>query len=261
MRAPLRCVVYLLVAFASLSFSLLSPSGLPPANANPLDQGPMTLTLQYHTAPGDRMALKDYMLTTGLKQWAGWRDQGLVKDYRVFWSRYVDSQNWDMLIVANFASPEKLGEWKKVEARFPAGLPISVAKLTTAIHTNPADLHFKGGEPSPNGVFLIIPYDYLVSTGEYLKYVNDYIVPQYDAWIGEKVMAGYHIYLGRFPVSRYWSALMILEYKDEASLGIREQTSTKARVKLRENPAWKAIHESKQNVRVTRQYVLADLLK
>jgi len=54
---------------------------------------------------------------------------------------------------------------------------------------------------------------------------------------------------------------MILEYKDEASLGIREQTSTRARVKLRENPAWKAIHESKQNVLVTRQYVLADLLK
>jgi len=242
-------------AFAWLALAALV------ANASPLDQGPMTLTLQYHTAPGDRMALKDYMHVTGLKQWAGWREQGLVKDYRIFWSRYVDSQNWDMLIVANFATPEKLAEWKKIEARFPAGLPISVAKLATAIHTNPADLHFTGGEPSPNGVFLIIPYDYLVSTGEYLKYVNDYIVPQYGAWIDMKVMAGYSIYLGRFPVSRHWSALMILEYKDEASLGIREQTSTRARVKLRENPAWKAIHESKQNVRVTRQYVLADLLK
>jgi hypothetical protein len=231
------------------------------ANADPLDQGPMTLTLQYHTAPGDRMALKDYMHTTGLKQWAGWREQGLVKDYRIFWSRYTDSLNWDMLIVANFATPEKMAEWKKVEARFPAGLPISVAKLTTAIHTNPADLYFSGGEPSPDGVFLIIPYDYLVSTGEYAKYVKDYVKRQYDGWIDEKVLAGYTIYFGRFPVSRYWSALMILEYKDEAALGIREKTTAKVRLKLREDPAWKAIHESKQNVRVTRQYVLADLLK
>jgi len=138
---------------------------------------------------------------------------------------------------------------------------VSVAKLTTAIHTNPADLHFTGGEPSPNGVFLIIPYDYLTSTAEYIKYVGAYIKPQYDGWIGEKVLASYQIYLGRFPVSRYWSALMILEYKDEAALGTREKTTAKVRVRLREDPAWKAIHESKDKVRVTRQYVLADLLK
>jgi hypothetical protein len=231
------------------------------ASANPLDQGPTTLTLQYHTAPGDRMALKDYMHVTGLKQFAGWRDQGLIKDYRIYWSRYTDSLNWDMLAVVQFATPEKMADWRKIEARFPAGLPISIAKLTNAIHTNPADLHFAKGEPSPNGVFLIIPYDYLVSTNEYIKYVGSYITPQYDGWIAEKVLASYQIYLGRFPVSRYWSALMILEYKDDAALGIREQTSTKVRKKLFEDPAWKAIHESKQNVRVTRQYVLADLLK
>jgi hypothetical protein len=127
------------------------------ASANPLDQGPMTLTLQYHTAPGDRMALKDYMHVTGLKQFAGWRDQGIIKDYRIYWSRYTDSLNWDMLAVVQFATPEKMAEWRKIEARFPAGLPISVAKLTTAIHTNPADLHFAKGEQSPNGVYLIIP--------------------------------------------------------------------------------------------------------
>lgn len=245
--------------FAILAFAAsLFATG---ASADPLDQGPTTLTLQYHTAPGERMALKDYMLTTGLKQFAGWRDQGLIKDYRIYWSRYTDSLNWDMLAVVQFATPEKMADWRKIEARFPAGLPISVAKLTNAIHTNPADLHFAKGEQSPNGVYLIIPYDYLVSTNEYIKYVGSYITPQYDGWIAEKVLASYQIYLGRFPVSRYWSALMILEYKDDASLGIREQTSTKVRRKLVEDPAWKAIHEAKQNVRVTRQYVLADLLK
>jgi len=110
-------------------------------------------------------------------------------------------------------------------------------------------------------VFLIIPYDYLVSTPEYLNYVRAYVKAQYDGWIDEKVLAAYEIYLGRFPVSRYWSALMILEYKDEEALGVREQTTAKVREKLRENAEWKKIHESKQNVRVTRQYVMADLLK
>jgi len=241
--------------FVVLAFSLAARA------ADPLDQGPTTLTLQYHTAPGDRMALKDYMVTTGLKQLARWREEGVIAESRVFWSRYVDHMNWDMLIVLQFASPQKMGEWKKIEARFPAGLPISVAKLCTQIHSNPADLYFSKGEPSPDGVYLIIPYDYLTSTADYVKYVKSYIVPQYDGWLAEKVLASYHVYLGRFPVSRYWSALMFLEYKDEASLGVREQTTAKVRVKLRENPEWKAIHESKQNVRVTRQYVLADLLR
>jgi hypothetical protein len=241
--------------FAVLVFALAARA------ADPLDQGPTTLTLQYHTAPGDRMALKDYMVTTGLKQLARWREEGVIAESRVFWSRYVDHLNWDMLIVLRFAGPQKMAEWKKIEARFPAGLPISVAKLCTQIHSNPADLHFAKGEPSPDGVFLIIPYDYLVSTAEYVKYVKSYIVPQYDGWLAEKVLASYQVYLGRFPVSRYWSALMFLEYKDDASLGVREQTTAKVRTKLREIPEWKAIHESKQNVRVTRQYVLADLLK
>jgi hypothetical protein len=252
MKALLR-VAALVAAFA---FAL----GLAGATA-PLDSGPTTLTMAYHTAPGDRMALKDYMQATGLKQFAGWREQGIIKDYRVYWSRYADSLNWDMLVVLQFADTKHVSEWRKVEARFPAGLPVSVAKLCTAIHTNPADLHFSAGEPSPTAVFLIIPYDYLVSTAEYLKYVKSYITPQYDGWIGERVLASYQIYLGRFPVSRYWSALMILEYRDEEALGVREQTSNKVRAKLRENAEWKAIHESKQNVRVTRQYVMADLLK
>jgi hypothetical protein len=134
------------------------------ALADPLDAGPTTLTLAYHTNPGDRIALKEYMQVTGLKQLAGWKEQGILKDYRVYWSRYTDSLNWDMLQVLQFADTTKVAEWKKIEARFPGGLPVSVAKLCTAIHTNPADLHFAAGEPSPTSVFLIIPYDYLVST-------------------------------------------------------------------------------------------------
>lgn len=249
----------ILVRIAALVAWLTLASGL--AQANPLDSGPATLTMAYHTLPGDRLALKEYMQVTGLKQFANWREQGLIKDYRIYWSRYADSLNWDMLVIVQFATSEKVAEWKRIEARFPAGLPVSVAKLCTAIHTNPADLHFAGGEPSPSGVFLIIPYDYLVSTGEYLKYVQEYVKRQYDGWIDEKVLAGYQIYFGRFPVSRYWSALMILEYKDEASLGVREITTAKVRERLKEDPAWKKIHESKQNVRVTRQYVMADLLR
>jgi hypothetical protein len=249
----------ILVRIAALLAWLGLAAGI--AHANPLDSGPTTLTMAYHTLPGDRLALKEYMQVTGLKQFAGWRDQGLIKDYRIYWSRYADSQNWDMLAVVQFAGTKEVSEWRKIEARFPAGLPVSVAKLCTAIHTNPADLHFSGGEHSPSAVFLVIPYDYTVSTNEYIKYAGKYIRPQFEGWMDEKVLASYQIYLGRFPVSRYWSSLIILEYKDEEALGVREQTTAKVRARLAANAEWKAISDNKASVRVTRQYVMADLLK
>ena len=48
--------------------------------------------MAYHTLPGDRLALKEYMQVTGLKQFAGWKEQGVIQDYRIYWSRYADSQ-------------------------------------------------------------------------------------------------------------------------------------------------------------------------
>src|SRR5436190_15189816 len=125
----MKMFVRIAALLAAFAFTL----GLARA-ASPLDSGPTTLTLAYHTSPGDRMALKDYMRVTGLKQFAGWRDQKIIKDFRVYWSRYTDSLNWDMLVVLQFAGTREVMEWKKIEERFPAGLPISVAKLCTAIH-------------------------------------------------------------------------------------------------------------------------------
>ncbi|HCG53574.1 MAG TPA: hypothetical protein DEX10_09265 [Betaproteobacteria bacterium] len=52
----------------------------------------------------------------------------------------------------------------------------------------------------------------------------------------------------------------VLEYKDDAALGLREKTIAKVRASLRENPAWKAISDNKQNVRVGRAYIMADPL-
>lgn len=74
------------------------------------------------------------------------------------------------------------------------------------------------------------------------------------------MIASYGIYLGRYAVDRHWSALLVLEYKDDAALGLREKTIAKVRTSLRENPAWKAISDNKQNVRVGRAYIMADPL-
>ena len=254
---PMKILLRIAALLAALALSL----GLAHA-ANPLDSGPTTLTMAYHTRPGDRLALKDYMRVTGLKQFAGWRDQGIIKDYRVYWSRYADSLNWDMLVVVQFADTKKVvgveedrGALSRRASRSawrssaPRSTPIPRTCTSAAASRRPTRCSSSSRTTTSS------------PRREYLKYVQSYITPQYDGWIGEKVLAGYQIYLGRFPVSRYWSALMILEYRTRRRSACASRPSNKVRAKLRENPEWKAIHESKQNVRVTRQYVMADLLK
>src|SRR5262245_48630157 len=108
------------IRFAAVVAWFFLVAGLAQA-ADPLATGPTTLTIQYHTAPGDRLAVKDYMHVTGFKQLEGWKKQGMLKDYKVFWSRYVDHMNWDMLWVLQFPDTKQVAEWKKVEARFPGG--------------------------------------------------------------------------------------------------------------------------------------------
>jgi len=232
---------------------------------DPIATGPTTLTLEYHTAPGDRLALRQYMQSSGLRQLEKWKAERIVDHYQLLFNRYADSNNWDMMLMVTFPSHAEVSRWKEIEANMPAGLAPKILKLVKAVHTNPADLFFKsaGFDKAPasrDSVFLVLPYDYTVSTAEYLKYSQGYIVPQFDGWLAEGVLASYGIYLARFGVDRHWSALIVLEYRDDAAIGLREKTIAKVRAKLRENPEWKAINDNKQNVRVGRAYVMADPL-
>ncbi|MCA3028441.1 MAG: hypothetical protein ING66_07560 [Rhodocyclaceae bacterium] len=257
---PFRSLLAIVLTVVAWS-SAANAAALP----DPIESGPTGLAIEYHVSPADRPALRQLMQSSGIKQFEKWKAQGIIKHYQLLFNRYVDSQNWDMMAFVTFNTFSDVARWKAIEDKTPAGLPLAALKLTKTIRTTPADLYFQGGTyesrpVTPKSVFLIIPYDYTVSTAEYIKYSAGYIVPQFDGWLGEGVIASYGIYLGRYAVDRHWSALLVLEYKDDAALGLREKTIAKVRASLRENPAWKAISDNKQNVRVGRAYIMADPL-
>jgi hypothetical protein len=52
----------------------------------------------------------------------------------------------------------------------------------------------------------------------------------------------------------------VLEYKDDASFGARERTMAEVRAALKSNPDWKALSDSKLNMRVEKETVVADEL-
>ena len=107
----------------------------------------------------------------------------------------------------------------------------------------------------------MLPYDYTVSPDEYVTYLRDYVRPQASGWIEEGVLHSYQMFIGRDVGGRPWSSLLLLEHNNDEALGARASVIAKVRATLRGDPAWKALSDRKQSVRVERAMILADELK
>jgi len=231
------------------------------ANADdPRDAGPRALIISYHTTPANRVAFRHELEDAGTRQLERWKDEGVLHGYRVIYNRYVDSANWDAMALLTFATDAEVERWRRIEVESPAGLTPNALALTTAIDTVPADLMRQNGKSTGESVFLVIPYEYVVPVNDYIQYVDDYVLPQVDGWMQEGVVAHYDVYLARYPAGRPWQSLLVLEYKSDQALGARDAVVAKVRGRLKDNPKWKGISDSKKNVRVEKQPVVADVL-
>lgn len=222
--------------------------------------GPQSLIVSYHTTPANRAAFHDELEKAGAKQFQRWKDEHVLADYQILFNRFADSDNPDAVALLKFASEAEAARWKKVELAHPAGLTKKALSLVTSVRTAPADLVRTGrsAATTANSVFMVIPYETMVSTGEYLKYADGYTIPQFDGWMQEGVLTHYDVFVNRYAAGRPWSTMIVLEYKDDAALGKREEVVAKVRARLKENSDWKAISDSKKNVRNEKQLVVAD---
>ena len=225
--------------------------------------GPTTLLIQYRCAPAHRTQLRQAMLETGLRQFEAWKVDGLLAGYHILFSRYVDTHNWDMLALIQFSTFADVAKWMQVERRTPAGLPPAALALVSEVSTYPVDLaRGRASDTSAERpVYLLIPYTYSVAPQTYLQYVDAYVRPQFDGWMREGVLTSYQIFTQRYTAARPWDSLILLEYRDDQSLGAREKTVAKVRQELQSNPEWKALSEGKQSIRVEKEAVIADELR
>lgn len=233
------------------------------AQPDPKQSGPTSLVIQYRCAPGHRTQLRRAVREAGLRQFEEWKAAGLLAGYRILFSRYVDTRNWDMLALIQFSTYADVGKWKQVERETPAGLPPAALGLVTEVSTYPVDLmRRRAYDPAAEKpVYLVIPYTYSVAPQAYLQYVDECVRPQFDGWMREGVLTGYQIFTQRYTAARPWDSLILLEYRDDESLGAREKIVTKVRQELLSNPAWKALSEGKQSIRVEKEAVIADELR
>ena len=232
--------------------------------ADPRDEGPKSLVVTYKVAPESRVAFFKAVHNDTLPKLAALKSSGSLVSYHLLASRYVDSQSFDMMAILDFRAPNDLAQWRAVEAATPAGLSDAALKLAVQIDSAPSDLMRGKQDPRPAGedpVYLVVPYDYLVSTNAYLSYVDGYLLPQTDGWLEEGVLNNYAVYLPRYAAARSWSSLLVLSYRGDAGLGMRDVAVKTVRARLANVPEWKAFADSKQNIRVEKVPMIADELR
>jgi hypothetical protein len=224
----------------------------------------LTLAIGYRCNPDQRVALRQKMLDGGVARFEQWKKQGVLADYHILLNSHLDSETYDMVSLLTFKTYSDIVRWKDIEKEYPGGLTSDALCLIVSAVTYPLDAirHAASKDVPERGhsVYFIIPYDCLIPTDDYVTYLNAYVIPQVTGWIGENVLAGYTIYLARYPTSRPWSSLFVLEYRDSDVFGKREATVAKIREKLKSNPTWLAASESKHKVRVEKQTIIAEEL-
>jgi hypothetical protein len=242
---------------------LLAVLALAPAHAAEQNAGgPLSLIVTYHASPASRVALRQELEGAGVRQFQHWQDAGVLSNFDLLFGRYADGASPDAVALLAFPDYAALERWKTIERSFPGGLGARALALTASIQTAPADLvRSKRNEASSaNSVFVVIPYETMISAPEYLKYADGYVLPQFDGWMKEGVLARYGIYIDRYAAGRPWSTMVILEYRNDAALGAREAVVAKVRAGLKDDPEWKAISDAKQNIRKEMQLLIADPL-
>lgn len=245
----------ILLAFALPGLSIA-------ASPDPREDGPLGLITTVQTAAVDRAELRRMLLKQGLPQLERLKREGRVQDYRVLFSRYADSEGFDALVQLSFARYADVARWREVEGTRPGGLPQEALRLIKTMATVPVDRMREGDAKalSKQPTFLVIPYDYFVSTNDYLKYLDGYVIPQFNGWIDEGVVSRYGLYFSRYAAGRPWASMFLLEYRDDAALGQRDVAVGKVRARLAASPEWRAIADNKQKIRVERAPVIADQL-
>jgi hypothetical protein len=226
--------------------------------------GPQTLLIAYRVLPAKRAALRQIMLASGVARFQRWKDDGVLQDVHVLFNSYLDSDTFDMLALLTFGDYAAVAKWREIERVSPGGLSPAALELITSAVTYPLDAARGDRSPEPavpgQSVFFVIPYDYLTSTDDYVRYVDTYVVPQAAGWMAEGVLASYTMYIARYATGRPWSSLLVLEYRDHDAFGRRDMTVQKVRDRLKRNPSWAAANDAKQKIRVEKQAIISEEL-
>jgi hypothetical protein len=186
------------------------------ASQPPQLDGPTELIITYRCPPPRRAAFRQFITESGIRRFAQWKQDGVLKDYRFLTNWYVDVDTWDAMAVLSFTSYAQVARWKEIEHASPGGLIRDALELAWPLNTTSADLisHGEAQEPwnSASSVFWVIPYD-AANASSFRDSMNGNLLAQVKGWMHEGLVS-YSVYSNRYPGGKRWQGLMVLEFKD-----------------------------------------------
>jgi hypothetical protein len=214
-------------------------------------QGAISVFITYKVKSEDRAAVRETLVTAAAPQFEKWKSEGVFKDYLILFPSYVhmNSSPWEMLVILDFEKYADTDHWKKVERTAPGGLPPRALALASPQSTYLAEVMgetgLHSGEPGKS-VYSVSPYKFKMGSAAGKPFASAYVLPQLEPFVRDHVLAGYGLYMNLHDLSD-WSYLLISEYADTAAFGGRSKAGS--RTALTENPAWRALHEAKAEIR------------
>ncbi len=251
---PTRLSVPITTLTAALIFSLLSVAlyCAPRADGQQDSDGPVALVFTYKAMLGKRVAFRELMATRGVAQFERWKAAGEFDSYQALFSAYAASDNPDLFVVLRFRHFSDLGRWQAIEHRYPGGLMEAEQSLASVETSATADIVSESSHHAAisSSQYVVLEYDVTAPMPKYVSYVQGYVAPQFEGWMKAGILSAYACFTNQNPAGAAWSGLIVLQYKDLASLASREMVKDKTRAMLAtSDPVWKRWSEDKSNIR------------
>ena len=193
------------------------------------------------------------METKGVSQFEQWKKAGVVKNYLILFSTFVNEQLFDMWVILDFDKFADVANWQKMEHDFPGGLSPEGLALGTPRTCVYSDLVWYGGKQNVDlskSMFMIIPYLTLVSVEKYDDFVDKYVIPQLKAWVKSGVMPSYQIHMNQNPTNAPWHSLLLFEYDGLRGIALRDMVKQSVRDNdLKNDPGYNQYSPIKQTIR------------
>lgn len=177
------------------------------------------------------------------QQLSKWRQMGLVSDAQLLANDTEDKSMYEQLGILEFHNEAARDRWQKV-GKSQVGKDVIVTPVEALAH----------GEKTPRNsnksIFVVAQYDVLVSKAKWKKYVDNYLVPDMNERIKEKIMGRYTSFYVDKGANRPWQSLLIMEYKNPHALEISEEVKDKISDKLvKSSKRFKKILADKHDIR------------
>jgi hypothetical protein len=249
----IKLLVLLVMVLATFANPINSHAQVGERGGNRGGEGPTHLVLTYSSSPQNRVAFREFMETKGVNQFEKWKKEGVLKNYLILFSTFVNEQLFDMWVILDFDRFADVGNWQKVERAFPGGLSaegLALASPRTCVYT---DLTWYGGKQNADlskSMFMIIPYVTLVSVEKYEDFVNKYVIPQLKNWVKSGVMPSYQIHMNQNPTNAPWHSLLVFEYDGLRGIALRDVVKQSVRENdLKNDPGYNQYSSIKQTIR------------